>query len=370
MKSAPERAATPRFDEIDRRLVHALQLDARASFARIAGVLGVSDQTVARRYARLRSAGRLRVVALPSARALGESWWTVRLECVPGAADDLARALARRDDTMWVSMVSAGTEITFGARAGEGGAPLLDRLPRTRQVVRMTAHCHLHTFFGGALSLVNKLGALTEEEIEQLRPPYPLRSELGPGLETDAARLTALTEEDRRLITPLTHDGRTSVTELAAATGWSQTSVRRRLSELLAAGALYFDVEYDWRVFGLAARAALWLSVPPAGLAATGEALATHPEVAFCSATTGPSNVFAVVVCADTRALYTYLTSRVAALPAVQRMDTSPLTRVVKGVAPLDAAPPVLPRGGAAGGAARGAGYGPGRSGGPAGGRR
>ncbi|MEO3750862.1 AsnC family transcriptional regulator [Streptomyces sp. B6B3] len=364
MNSDPERGTAPEFDELDRRVVHALQLDARASFTRIAGVLGVSDQTVARRYTRLRSAGRLRVVALPSVRALGESWWTVRLECVPGAAEDLARALAHRADTLWVSLVSAGTEIAFAVRGGEGGTPLLDRLPRTRQVVRMTAHCHLHTFFGGPLSLVNKLGALTEAEVAELRWPVP------DGPESDPVPASTLTEEDRRLVAPLTRDGRASVTELAAATGWSQTSVRRRLAELRAGDALFFDIEYDWRVFGLAARAALWLSVAPARLAETGEALAGHPEVAFCAATTGTSNLFAVAVCADIRALYTYLTTRIAALPAVRHMETAPLTRVAKGVAPPDGSAGARPRSAGAGGAVRAGGSAPGRSGGPVGGRR
>ncbi|MYR89980.1 AsnC family transcriptional regulator, partial [Streptomyces sp. SID685] len=43
------------YDELDRRLVHALQIDGRAPFSTIAEALGVSDRTVARRYARLRS---------------------------------------------------------------------------------------------------------------------------------------------------------------------------------------------------------------------------------------------------------------------------------------------------------------------------
>ncbi|MFG1908252.1 Lrp/AsnC family transcriptional regulator [Kribbella sp. NPDC048928] len=52
------------FDELDRGLLHARHLDARAPFRRLGEVLGVSDQTVARRYARLRESGALRVTAL------------------------------------------------------------------------------------------------------------------------------------------------------------------------------------------------------------------------------------------------------------------------------------------------------------------
>ncbi|MFI6833783.1 Lrp/AsnC family transcriptional regulator [Kribbella sp. NPDC050241] len=57
-------------DDLDRAIAHALHIDGRAPFNRIAAVLGVSDQTVARRYQRLRSGGLLRVVGQPVARRL------------------------------------------------------------------------------------------------------------------------------------------------------------------------------------------------------------------------------------------------------------------------------------------------------------
>ncbi len=38
-------------DDLDRGLIHALHIDGRAPFSRIAAVLGVSAQTVARRCA-------------------------------------------------------------------------------------------------------------------------------------------------------------------------------------------------------------------------------------------------------------------------------------------------------------------------------
>ena len=86
-------------DDLDRQIVHALALDGRASFSKIAEVLGVSDQTVARRYRRLRSTGLARVVGLRNpVRVEGVRWW-LRLQCAPGAAPSIAEALARRPDT-------------------------------------------------------------------------------------------------------------------------------------------------------------------------------------------------------------------------------------------------------------------------------
>jgi hypothetical protein len=89
-------------DVIDRGLVHALQLDGRAPYSRIGEVLGVSTQTVARRFNRLRAEAGLRVIGLPDPQATGQSQWLLRLTAAPHAAQDLARALSRRSDTSWI----------------------------------------------------------------------------------------------------------------------------------------------------------------------------------------------------------------------------------------------------------------------------
>jgi DNA-binding Lrp family transcriptional regulator len=72
------------------------------------------------------------------------------------------------------------------------------------------------------------------------------------------------------------------------------------------------------------------MSVPPSALATVGEALATHPEVAFVAAITGPTNLVASVCCRDVRAFYTYLTEKVGALTAIQGLETAPIIRTIK----------------------------------------
>ncbi len=59
---------TDTLDELDQKVLQALQLDGRAPFSRIAAVLGVWDQTIARRYKRMRSSGNLRVVGMTDER--------------------------------------------------------------------------------------------------------------------------------------------------------------------------------------------------------------------------------------------------------------------------------------------------------------
>ena len=58
-------------DELDRRLIEALQENGRESFRRIALRLGVSEATVRARYGRLTSEGVLQVVAVTNPLGLG-----------------------------------------------------------------------------------------------------------------------------------------------------------------------------------------------------------------------------------------------------------------------------------------------------------
>jgi DNA-binding Lrp family transcriptional regulator len=136
--------------------------------------------------------------------------------------------------------------------------------------------------------------------------------------------------DDRELLAELARDGRASYAELAQATHWHESTVRRRLEELRAAGVLYLDVDVDDSAFGVGAHANLYLSVAPALLAAVGGALAEHPEVPFVAATTGRSNLMATVLCPDDHGVYRYLTERIAKLDGVNGVEVVLIIRSVK----------------------------------------
>ncbi|WP_211770906.1 Lrp/AsnC family transcriptional regulator [Kutzneria sp. CA-103260] len=310
-------------DDVDRGLLQALVVDGRASFARIGEVLGVSDRTVARRYARMLESDLVRLVGDVDPVRIGGAEWVVRVQCKQGAAADVAQALARRDDTRWVNLVSGGTEICASLRswsATERDELLLHRLQRTAPVLSVTAHNVMHVFGGGRQGLDGP-GSLGPEQIAALAPVHGEPAE-------------ALTDADRPLLRALAEDGRAPYPVLAAATGWSQSRVARRLDALRAAGLLWFDVDVDTELLGYHAEARLWASVSPADLVTTGATIAAHPEVAFCAATTGPTNLLVAVVCRDSRDLYRYLTDRLSALPQIHTIETAPIIRTVKRAGP------------------------------------
>lgn len=122
-------------DDVDRGLIHALHIDGRAPFSKIAAVLDVSTQTVTRRYQRLRATAGLRVVGLADPRRAAHTQWLVRLTTTTASGQNLANSLARRPDTSWVKLTSGGTEILLVVTIPRGDASrsiLLRDLPEPR----------------------------------------------------------------------------------------------------------------------------------------------------------------------------------------------------------------------------------------------
>ncbi|MGV9940235.1 Lrp/AsnC family transcriptional regulator [Streptomyces sp. NPDC003401] len=315
------RGGSDTFDDLDLKLLCALEVDGRASFSRLGAALGVSDQTVARRYRRLCAEGGLRVVVVRDAERLGQDQWMLRLRCDPAGAAVIADALAKRHDTNWIGVGSGGTEIvcmTRPRRPGDHDDLLLGRLPRTPSVVEIRAQQILHRFYGGPTGWLRKSGVLDEATVALLARPEP---PAGP------ARIDP---EDEPLLAVLERDGRAGHAELQRATGRSESAVKRRLAALFASGAVYVDVEYHPEILGLPLAAALWITTTPAALHSVGEALAGHDEVAHAAATAGPSHIVVTAVARDTAGLYAYLSGPLGRLEGVQHVEATPFLRRVK----------------------------------------
>jgi DNA-binding Lrp family transcriptional regulator len=194
---------------------------------------------------------------------------------------------------------------------------LLDRLPR--RLVDVSAHNSLRGFVSPGTW--RGLACLTEEETAALQP------ELEP---EPPAELTAL---DEALLTALLADGRSGYAELAARAKTSESTARRRVEHLRRTGVLELQPDADPAQFGFSTRARLWMRVEPGKLAETGATIATHSEVYFAAATTGPANLVAGVTCRSGGDLYRYLTECIGGLDGVRESETAPVLRTLKRVA-------------------------------------
>ncbi|MER5253591.1 Lrp/AsnC family transcriptional regulator [Streptomyces sp. NPDC002855] len=328
MSSASTESATSSVrDSLDVRLLQALEIDGRAPFSKIAAVLGVSDQTVARRYRRLVSEGSLRIVAVRDHEKLGQDQWMLRLRCAPEGADAIATALARRPDTSWIGLTSGGTEVVCCTRPRtrtDQDELLLAKLPRTPHIVDIRAQQMLHRFFGGPDGWLMKHGPLGDDQIAALR------GAAAPAAARAADLPLRIEPEDEPLVAALEEDGRATYPELQRATGRSESAVKRRLGALVASGAIYIDIEYANALIGLHVGAMLWITTAPWAMDSVGRALASHAEIAHATAVAGPSNIMATAVARDIPALYAYLSGKLGQLDGVQHVETAPFMRRVK----------------------------------------
>ncbi|MDH6436841.1 DNA-binding Lrp family transcriptional regulator [Streptomyces sp. SAI-144] len=143
-----------------------------------------------------------------------------------------------------------------------------------------------------------------------------------------------LTHADRMLLGALREDARVSYAGLAAAADMTASTAARRLAELRARGALFFDVDVDPALMGVTVSALLWMQISPAHLDTVATALAGHEELALVAATTGPTNLVAHALCRDAEALHTYLTRRLTR-EAITHIETTPVLRTYKAAATL-----------------------------------
>jgi Lrp/AsnC family transcriptional regulator for asnA, asnC and gidA len=99
-------------DELDRRIIGILQQDGRASNAKIARQLGVSEGTIRRRLKRLIEDEAIQVLALPEPSKLGYSTEAiVALQVDPGKLEDVAAELARAPETLSVSVTTGAFDV-------------------------------------------------------------------------------------------------------------------------------------------------------------------------------------------------------------------------------------------------------------------
>jgi DNA-binding Lrp family transcriptional regulator len=314
----------------DRRIIRALQIAPRASFAAIATALGRTESAVRRRYRRLRAEGVIRVAGVVDPGALGQSKWLVRLRCRPGSASAIADALAKRVDVSWVNLSAAGSEITCAVRSRtpEQRDDLLGRrLPRTAAVIDINAAAMLRQFVGGRGHYWAALhGTLTPQEETLLGSDGAPFTE-APIVARDPMRLSP---EDEKLLDVLAGDGRAALVDLAGAAGLTPGRASRRLRALLARRVVHIDVEIAAAALGFHAGANLWLRVHPSEVKSVGRALAREPEIAFAAALSGPANIHAVAHCHDLDELFKFTSDRIGSLPGLQSMEVSPLIRQIK----------------------------------------
>jgi len=107
---APSTAA--KLDEIDSRLVAALQAEGRRPYSRIAADLGVSESVVRYRVQRLEKEGMLQIVGIADPLRLGfDRMALIGLRVRPGAVKEVCEAAAAMPETSYVAAIAGSYDV-------------------------------------------------------------------------------------------------------------------------------------------------------------------------------------------------------------------------------------------------------------------
>jgi Lrp/AsnC family transcriptional regulator for asnA, asnC and gidA len=140
----------------------------------------------------------------------------------------------------------------------------------------------------------------------------------------------ALDDLDRRLMEVLQADGRKPFTEIAAAFGVPESTIRARYKGLVDRGALKVIAVADPLKVGYPLMAMIGVRCTPAALLTTAKELEALPEVSYCVVVAGAYDLLIEVVCEDNDALLTFLTERLRSIAGVLETETFVYLRILK----------------------------------------
>lgn len=316
--------AVVELDELDRGVVHALQIHPRASWTLVGEVLGINPVTVARRWHRLEAAGLAWVTAYPrlsNSRIVVSG--VVEVDAEPGAAEAVAQALAADPAVANIKITAGGRDLVVAVQARS-----LEELARTTTLLFQrtpgvrTTRTHVSTGVPTEGSRW-RLRSLDEAQSARMEAAVPR-----PGRSLPVAE-AHFDDLDARLLELLSVDGRTSLRDLSAATDRSLTTVRRRLQSLLAS-RLSLRCDMARPLSGWPLSAVYFASVPGQYVEGTSQVLSGVREVRSCAITAGPHNLVIDVWLRDLRDVHAFEAHLSRKLPRLTVTDRSVVLRTVK----------------------------------------
>ncbi|TDP95419.1 DNA-binding Lrp family transcriptional regulator [Leucobacter luti] len=314
---------TELLDDLDRKIVAALQVNGRAGWRRIASVLDVPERTVAARGSELLRTQQVRITGfpvLPQGGVLDSAIASVR--CVSGMNRMTATAAAARASSVFTYLTTGDADCVFELinERSQSLTVLLDEIPGlpgaagvdTATILRL--YKGIHQWLPGILDESQVL-ALTDRE-QSWEP-------------TGAVELAPLSKEEQEIARLLALDGRTTVEELARATALSPASARRRLAHLQASGRLFDRAVIEPAALGFPVEAILRIRTYPGRTESVAQRLTEVPEVRYLAFTTGRHQLFVDIACVSHAALADFLMRADWTEDAVE-VDTSIVLQALK----------------------------------------
>lgn len=306
-------------DDLDQRLIHAVQASPRASWSALAPIIGADPATLSRRWTRLVDQGIVYVTGYgagaPGVLVL------IEIECSPGETLAVAETLGKDPEAFTIDLTAGGRDIFVTLAVADAEALAVWTLERIRGVdgIRsMRTHLVSETVRDARGWRLRALAPGEVTQIESLERQAPAAS----------VRMSA--EQRSAIAAELAYDGRVGVTELATRLGMAPRRVRDAIAEMRESGRLAIRVDVARRYTPWPIYAWYFLRVPAAMAARIGAQLGRIEEVRLVANTVGEYNVIMAVwlrTLQDVGRMEAIIEER---LPGVSIADRSVVLRTTK----------------------------------------
>ncbi len=306
-------------DDLDRKIIVAMQHDGRASWTAIADMVESSAATVARRGQQLLADGVVRIAVVPALGSTGEvDSFLVRLNCRPGTQLEVAAALVEHEDVRFVTLVTGQYDIMaeLVVRGGATHYPqLIQQLQSIAGIKRWRSDLIMHVYKVGhdwSRQLFAETMHLPSDELGSLTL-----------VDSDLCEPDHLDEADLKILSAVRDDGRVTFQAVADQVGMNESSVRRRFDRMRSNGCLDVLTLVPAPALGMGAETLLLVKVDPGRLDAVARALSQYPAVRYLAATLDENSLFCELIMPSARDLYGFVTQAVATLDGVQGWTAS-----------------------------------------------
>ena len=298
-------------DDVDRRLIAELITDGRATFAKLAPLVDLSQAAVRTRVQRLLDERLVIVTGRVDPGSLGLGVFAFAFLEVSHEVDKTAAHIAEIDAAVFTAVSSGRFDLIVELRCRDDVA-LIDALDRVRGVdgVRRLQSATVLHYEKQDWTSVGQRDAR----------PAPQRAAVRPSRDLD--------DIDRRLINELIADGRATYAALSPKVGLSQAAVRDRVLDLISSNVIAIEAHPVPEAMGIGGFAGL--AIKAAGpVAPVADALVALPETTMVSRTLGRFDAIAEVWFDDYDHLAEML-DRLRGVQAVGSVDTLPYARIAK----------------------------------------
>jgi DNA-binding Lrp family transcriptional regulator len=310
--------ASGHLDDLDRRIVAALQSDGRASWTEIAELSGSSVATVARRGQSLLRDGVVRVAAVPRNNHPGPAdLYVLRITCAPGTQIEVLSELVHHRDLRFLGLVTGPYDILAELslrREDSLLSRIVEQILGIDGVQRCDTDLTLHVYkvaSDWARQLLTDQPPETAAEAHQCAPSH-------------------LDEVDHRIVELMREDGRASFRTVADAIGLNESTVRRRFETLRGRGCLQVTTLVPAAAMGFESEVVLNITVAPAFLETVARTLAGYRGVRYVAAMLSHNTLMCELIMPTTEDLFAFTTNTLGRLEGVQGWTASVVLLVLR----------------------------------------